>query len=259
VGMFSRKRRLRPGDFAHDWDPRWAAKALRANQSWPTKKKTQVDPFEGLDVDRYGDLGFVVCSHQGRLHTYTFIKRNGRWECQGGGGGGAGAFERTGGPPGGGDQPIWCSQGGTGGRSRHVVVRCSPEVQLVTVERPEGIRHADVSAGPGCIGIIWPEEVEPIVKAFSSEGTEIGALAVGDFDRHPVGMVECACPTCRHGLLYVPRELVAPMYELNAIPEGFEAVCQPRTVAGHTFPHCGLRHRSVDNVGWVQVPEPGES
>ncbi len=258
--MLFRKRRPGPGEFAHDQDPRRAKKALRADLSWPTHKTAPVMPFEPMDVDRFEDLGLVVASQRGRLQTYWFVNRNGRWEWQGGtGGGGSGAFERPGGQPGDVDQVIWCSQGGCSGRMRDVVVRCSPEVQLVTVERPGDIRHADVSNGPGCIGIIWPEEVEPMVRAFSSAGTEIGSVAVGDFDRHPVGMVECACPTCLHGRLYVPRELVGPMRNLNFLPDGFEAVCQPSSVTGRALPNCGLRHRCLDDIGWIQVARPGES
>ena len=237
--------------------PWGAQKALRANKSWPTQKRAAEEAFEPLDVDRYGDLGFVVASHEGRLRTYWFVDRSGRWEYYGGGGtGGSGAFERSRRSPIGADRAIWCSQGGSSGRMRNVVVRCIPDVQIVTVERPEGIRRGDVSAGPGCVGIIWSEEIDPVVKAFSSAGAEIGSVAVGDFNRHPVGMEECACPTCLHGRLYVPRELIGPMHKRNFIPDGFEAQCQPFTPGGSAFPNCGLWHRCVKNGGWVQVPGP---
>ena len=86
--MLSRRRRPGPVEFAHDQDPRRAKKALRADQSWPTHKTAPVMPFEPMDVDRYEDLGFVVASQRGRLQTYWFVNRNGRWEWQGGTGGG---------------------------------------------------------------------------------------------------------------------------------------------------------------------------
>jgi hypothetical protein len=76
----------------------------------------------------------------------------------------------------------------------------------------------------------------------------------------PIGPpVKCKCPTCETGLLLVPQELVGPGYLIEPIPSGYETVCQPWTLGDHTFPNCGLRHRTVDEVGWVQVPEPSDS
>jgi hypothetical protein len=75
----------------------------------------------------------------------------------------------------------------------------------------------------------------------------------------PVGPpIECVCP-CGTGRLYVARELVGPMYLMNPFPNGYETVCQPRKVGGHTLPNCGQQYRSVDDVGWVLVAEPGDS
>ena len=50
-----------------------------------------------------------------------------------------------------------------------------------------------------------------------------------------------------------------PMYLIEPIVNGYETVCQPWVVAGRTFPNCGQRHRTVDDGGWVQVPESGDS
>jgi len=78
--------------------------------------------------------------------------------------------------------------------------------------------------------------------------------------RPPTGPpMECLCPTCQTGHLHVPRELVGPMYLIEPIVNGYETVCQPWVVAGRTFPNCGQRHRTVDDGGWVQVPESGDS
>ncbi len=64
--------------------------------------------------------------------------------------------------------------------------------------------------------------------------------------------VESVCPTCQTGRLYVPRELVGPMYLMNFMPVGYETACQPWGLSERTFPNCGLRHRTMED-GWVQV------
>ncbi len=94
----------------------------------------------------------------------------------------------------------------------------------------------------------WPTEWPPLDQ-----------LSVSVMDPPIGGPVECRCPTCGTGLLLVPRELVGPGYMIEPIPNDYETVCQPRTLGDHTFPNCGLRHRTVDNVGWVQVPESGDA
>ena len=94
----------------------------------------------------------------------------------------------------------------------------------------------------------WPTEWPPLDR-----------LSVSTKEPPTGPPVECMCPTCQTGRLHVPREFVGPMYLVELIPSGYETVCQPWTLGDHTFPNCGLRHRSVDHVGWVQVREPDES
>jgi hypothetical protein len=70
---------------------------------------------------------------------------------------------------------------------------------------------------------------------------------------------ECLCPSCRTGVLHVPRDVEGPMYMIEPIPSSFESVCQPKERAGRTLPNCGRRHQTVDGVGWVEVREPSDS
>ena len=94
----------------------------------------------------------------------------------------------------------------------------------------------------------WPTEWPPIHR-----------LSVSVMNPPTGPPVECLCPTCQIGRLHVPRVLEGPGYMIEPIPNGYETVCQPWTLGDHTFPNCGLRHRTVDDVGWVQVREPSES
>lgn len=94
----------------------------------------------------------------------------------------------------------------------------------------------------------WPTEWPPLDR-----------LSVSTMEPSTGPPVECLCPTCQTGRLHVPRQLVGPGYLIEPIPSGYETVCQPWTLGDHTFPNCGLRHRTVDEVGWVKVLEPSES
>ena len=82
-------------------------------------------------------------------------------------------------------------------------------------------------------------------------------LSVSATERPAGAPVECACPTCETGVLPVSRDLVGPGYIIDPIPTGSQAVCQPKIIVGRTLPNCGLRHRTVDGVGWIQVRESG--
>ncbi len=242
-----------------------AAAALDEDRIWPTTKSEPTDRYEPLDVDRYDDravvLGWSRGPSGGGLNANVFIRRNGRWEYRGGGGGGgAGLFKER-----------WRirrhesapldvqSKGWIFGGLSHATILCLPQVYTVTIERSQGLRHADVSQRPGWIAIVWPDGDEPLVRAFDASGVEVHSLAAESFVQQEPGMVPSRCPTCRNGWLLVPKELVAPMYELEPLPDGYETVCQPNRMGGRTRTNCGLRHRHVHGVGWLQDPRSSDS
>jgi len=91
-----------------------------------------------------------------------------------------------------------------------------------------------------------------------SEWPPISQLTVSVMERPTGPPVECICP-CRGGRLHVPRDQMGPMYLIEPIPSGYKTVCQPWVLGGCTLTNCGRGHRTVDGVGWVQVPESDDS
>jgi len=47
---------------------------------------------------------------------------------------------------------------------------------LVEVERGRSHRKADVSEGPGWLGVIWPPDDPPVLRAYDAGGAEVFTL-----------------------------------------------------------------------------------
>jgi len=178
------RRRRRNGD-TDGWDPRKSAAALNEDRTWPTTKNEPTKRFEPLDVDRYNDRAVVLGLFRGLtsgFHSDIFVRREGRWDYRAGGGGGSDAFRvrwQVGPHP---SAPLQArTKGWILGGLCHAAILCMPEVHTVTIERPQGLRRADVSRGPGWIGIVWPEGDEPTVRAFGSNGLEVHAPCRREF------------------------------------------------------------------------------
>jgi hypothetical protein len=52
------------------------------------------------------------------------------------------------------------------------VFLCGPAVTSVEVERRHGIRIADVSAGPGWLGVLWTSNDRAAVKAYTADSRQ---------------------------------------------------------------------------------------
>lgn len=52
------------------------------------------------------------------------------------------------------------------------VFLCGPAVTAVEIERPHGVRMADVSAGPGWLAVLWTADDPAVVRASTAEGRQ---------------------------------------------------------------------------------------
>jgi hypothetical protein len=172
--------------------------ALDQPGPWPTTVVTRTEPVKPVDVDRYGDFALVVAAidedaDTGRptLQVRAFKRVADGWEFCGGSGSGSGSDPldaRSSSKMSG----TALMSGGSGwsaledGRGKphglcHATVLCGSDVVAVTVDRSGDIRRADVSSGPGWLGIVWPEGFEPAVRAFGAAGDEVSALGPEEF------------------------------------------------------------------------------
>lgn len=171
--------------------------ALDASGPWPAGTTVRTQDVEVIDVDRYDDLAVVTAAiaddstGEGPLLVERMFRwEEGGWRSLGGWGSGSGS------------DPLlvrqewrdpehslqlhslgWSRRGGKRGRRVicHATVLCSPAVISVTVERPTRHRRADVTKGPGWIGIIWPQGFEPRVTALDAASHQIGVLGPEEF------------------------------------------------------------------------------
>lgn len=171
--------------------------ALYADGPWPAARTVRTQDVEVIDVDRYDDLAVVTAAiaddstGDGPLLVESVFRwEKGRWRSLGGWGSGSGSdplLERQKwGDPEHSLQIIGLGSNSPGGKERrrvvcHATVLCAPAVNSVTVERPTSHRRADVSEGPGWIGIIWPQGSEPRVTALDAASEQIGVLRPEEF------------------------------------------------------------------------------
>jgi hypothetical protein len=151
---------------------------------WPSQSPVSNGPFVPFDVDKYDGLAVVVGygrNRKGRevLGSDEFQQNEaGTWEHLTGGGSGWSLGQR------------WDLQdardalhlqiGGSSGRSpfdarrefSFAIFLCGPAVTTVEVTRRQGIRIADVSAGPGWLGVLWTPDDPAGVTAYTAAGRE---------------------------------------------------------------------------------------
>jgi hypothetical protein len=151
---------------------------------WPSLSPAFTGTCTTFDVDRYDGLAVVVGygrNRKGRevLGSDEFQRgRNGTWEHLGGGGTSWSTRPRWDMPEG--RDALHFRMGGSSGTSifddrrpfSFVVLLCGPAVMTVEVARQQGIRVADVSAGPGWLTALWTPGDPVTVTAFSATGEQ---------------------------------------------------------------------------------------
>ena len=151
---------------------------------WPSLSPVSNGTFVPFDVDKYDGLAVVVGHGRNRkgrevLGSDEFqLNDVGTWEHLTGGGSGWSAGQRW-------DlrearDALHFRMGGSSGRSpfdarrefSFAVFLCGPAVTTVEVDRRQGTRIADVSAGPGWLAVLWTPDDQAGVKAFTADGRQ---------------------------------------------------------------------------------------
>ena len=147
---------------------------------WPSLSPVSNGIFVPFDVDRYDGLAVVIGHGRNRkgrevLGWDGFQQNAGTWEHLTGGGSGWSPLQRW-------DLPserdsLHERMGGSSGESpfddrrtfSFAVFVCGPAVTWVEVERRQGIRIADVSAGPGWLAVLWTPGDPAEVRAYTAD------------------------------------------------------------------------------------------
>lgn len=151
---------------------------------WPTPTPAPEGLFVPFDVDRYDGLAVVVGHGRNRKGREILgsdqFQRNGagRWEHL--------TEASTAWSP----TPRWevpwdresvqLQMRGSSGASpfddrrsfSFAVFHCGPAVMTVEIYRRHGIRVADVSAGPGWLGVLWTPDDPAVVSAYTAVGRQ---------------------------------------------------------------------------------------
>jgi hypothetical protein len=149
---------------------------------WPSQSPVSNGPFVPFDVDKYDGLA-VVTGHgrnrKGRevLGSDGFQQNEaGTWEHLSGGGSGWSRRQRWDLQEG--REVLHLRMEGSSGRSPFDARRkfsfaaflCGPAVTTVEVHRRQGIRIADVNAGPGWLTVLWTPGDPASVTAYAADG-----------------------------------------------------------------------------------------
>ena len=158
---------------------------IEGQQEWPATSPQSNGAFTPLDVDRHQDLALVVGYGPTRLNDDLVLGvdafhglEKGQWKHLGGAGSGTPLEQRQ--QLSKGRQELHVRVGGSAGeflleerpQYSYKVFLCGPEVANVRVQRSHGIRTADVTSGPGWLGILWTPDDPATVSAFTADGTQ---------------------------------------------------------------------------------------
>jgi hypothetical protein len=185
------------------WNPLKSKAAVVIAHRWPTPNIAMTGSFGPLDVDRYGDIALVLSAFRGPsgyeqmyTETFAFDQATRDWRYRRGSGVG-GLYTDRWSPPRVRPHPhplevspVLVSDPLHRGLFGHVTILCGLDVAMVEVARPGGTRRADVSHGPGWLGVVWPGGDEPMVKAFAADGSQVDALSSDEF------VFDGRLPTC---------------------------------------------------------------
>jgi hypothetical protein len=151
---------------------------------WPSRSPVSTGLFVPFDVDTYDGLALVVGygrNRKGRevLGSDEFHQNEaGRWEHWSGAASAWSPTQRWD-VPSGRDQLHLRMRGSSDvspfdarRRLSFAVFFCGPAVTTVEVTRRRGIRTADVSAGPGWLGVLWTPDDPALVTATSADGRQ---------------------------------------------------------------------------------------
>jgi hypothetical protein len=148
---------------------------------WPSLAPVSNGIFVPFDVDKYDGLAVVVGygrNRKGRevLGSDEFQQNEaGMWEHLGGGGSGWSPDRRWDLPSG--REALHFRMGGSSGESpfderrkfSFAVFLCGPAVATVEIDRRQGTRTADVSAGPGWLAVLWTPDDPAVVRAYTAD------------------------------------------------------------------------------------------
>jgi len=151
---------------------------------WPARWVSSDAAFVPLDVDTYDRFAMVLCFGDDDLVTHKVVGFGvfedtgaGRWRRVFGGAGGRDGMDLLDRQRLEGDDrqrlhlrqhDSWESQA----RSQQVVFLCGPDVATVEIRRQRGTRVAEVSEGPGWLGVLWTPDTPPEVVAFAADGAQ---------------------------------------------------------------------------------------
>src|ERR1700677_178681 len=167
------------------WPSDDAARAvIESDGPWPSLVPVSNGIFTPFDVDRYDGLAVVIGHGRNRkgrevLGSDEFQQdASGKWEHLTGGGSGWSPRLRW-------DiqderEALSFRMGGSSGKSpfddrrefSFAVFLCGPAVTAVNVERRQGTRIADVSAGPGWLSVLWTPNDPATVSAYTAVGQQ---------------------------------------------------------------------------------------
>jgi hypothetical protein len=151
---------------------------------WPSRSPVSNGIFVPFDVDKYDGLAVVIGygrNRRGRevLGSDEFQQNEaGTWEHLTGGATGWLPTQRWELPSE--REELHFRMGGSSGESpfdarrkfSFAVFLCGPAVTTVQVNRRHGIRTADVSAGPGWLGVLWAPGDPALVSAYTADGRQ---------------------------------------------------------------------------------------
>jgi hypothetical protein len=151
---------------------------------WPSRSPVSTGLFVPFDVDTYDGLALVVGygrNRKGRevLGSDEFQQNEaGTWAHLAGSASAWSPTQRWD-LPSARDELHFRMGGSSGGspfdarrRLSFAVFFCGPAVTTVEVTRRRGIRTADVSAGPGWLGVLWTPDDPAVVAATSADGRQ---------------------------------------------------------------------------------------
>jgi hypothetical protein len=161
-----------------------ASAVIESEGPWPSLSPVSNGTFTPFDVDKYNGLAVVIGygrNRKGRevLGSDEFQQHeSGKWEHLTGGGSGWSFRQRW-------DiqderEALSFRMGGSSGKSpfddrrefSFAVFLCGPAVTAVNIERLQGIRTADVSAGPGWLTVLWTPDDAATVTAYTAVGQQ---------------------------------------------------------------------------------------
>ncbi len=162
-----------------------AGAVIEGPEVWPAASPQSNGTFTPLDVDRHHNLAIVVGYGPTRLkgdlslgvdEFHEFEK--GQWSHLGGAASGTPLEQRQRIQEG--RQELQPRLGGSSGKFlleerpqySYMVFLCGPDVATVRVQRSHGRRTADVSSGPGWLGVLWTPDDLATVDAFNPDGTQ---------------------------------------------------------------------------------------